>query len=312
MKPTKKISKTFIGFLIASIFIWLLITFSKEYTTVINFPVEYVKIEQNKLLQEVPLKEIGISVKASGFKLVGAKINPIKIQLNASNLQRKSISKFYFLPKYQVNNIQKQLTSKIVLQEILQDTIYLNLGVLASKKVPLKPNFDINYHIGYDLINDILIDPDSVIISGPENQINNIKFLNTNSLVLNDVRSDFNNTLEVIKPKNADKLKIDISDIKVFGKVEKFTEGSFKVPFEIKNLPKEVSLTSLAKEVEVVFVVALSNFNKVNAFSFKIECDYAISEKNNLGYLIPKIVEKPDFLKSYRVLPAKIDFLIQK
>ena len=36
------------------------------------------------------------------------------------------------------------------------------------------------------------------------------------------------------------------------------------------------------------------------------------SEKNNLGYLIPKIITKPDFIKSVKIIPTKIDFLIQK
>ena len=51
---------------------------------------------------------------------------------------------------------------------------------------------------------------------------------------------------------------------------------------------------------------------KVSKLSFKIECDYSVSEKNNLGYLIPKIIEKPDFIKSVKIIPTKVDFLIQK
>jgi hypothetical protein len=312
VKPIKKISKTFIGFLVASFFIWLLITFSKEYTTVINFPVEYSKIPQNKLLQEAPINEISLSIKASGFKLVKAKLKQEIIQLNASNLQRKTSSKFYFLPKNQIKNIQSQLTYKVELQEILQDTIYLNLGVLTSKKVPLKTNLIIDYHIGYDLVNEIKIEPDSVIISGPENQIENINHLKLSKLKLKDVKASFTNKLKIIKPKELDKLKINIAEASISGHVEKFTEGSFKVPFEIINLPTDVNLTSLTNNVEVFFVVALSNFNKVNKLSFKVECDYLMSEKNNLSYLIPKIVDKPDFLKSYKIIPNKIDFLIQK
>jgi hypothetical protein len=69
---------------------------------------------------------------------------------------------------------------------------------------------------------------------------------------------------------------------------------------------------TLTKTVEVVFIVGLSDFNKMNINSFRVECDFETSEKNNLGYLLPKIVMKPDLVKSIRVLPNKIDFLIQK
>lgn len=73
-----------------------------------------------------------------------------------------------------------------------------------------------------------------------------------------------------------------------------------------------MNLTTLIESIEVDFVVALSNFTKVSETSFKIECDFNFSEANSLGYLIPKVIVKPDFIKSIKINPTKIDFLIQK
>ena len=191
MKNFKKIPKTFISFLVASFLIWFLITFSKEYTTVITYAVNYKNIPQNKLLQETPINNIDITVKASGFKILRSKFKNKKIQLEASKLKRKGPSKFYFLTKSQVTKIQKQLLFGVELKEILQDTIYLNLGILTSKRVAIKPNLEINYHVGYDLLNEIKISPDSIVISGPEAQVKKIDYLELSELKLNDVKSNF-------------------------------------------------------------------------------------------------------------------------
>ena len=312
MKSSKKIPKTFISFLIISSVIWLLITFSKEYTSVITYAVDYTNIAQDKLLQETPIKQINIAVKASGFKILRSKIRNKKLHLDASKLTKKNASKYYFLPRNQYLKIQKQLISGVQLQEIIQDTIYLNLGILASKKVALKPNLEIDYHIGYDLLNEINYQPDSIVISGPESQIKEISHLNLSKLVLKDVKSDFNKEVSIIKPVKQQNLKFKQKKVTISGKVDKFTEGTLQVPFIIKNLPESVNLTTLTENIEVVFVVALSNFTKVSTSSFLIECDYALSEKNNLGYLIPKVIAKPDFLKSIKITPSKIDFLIHK
>lgn len=310
MKTSRKISKTFISFLVASFLIWLLITFSKEYTTVITYAVIYKNIPQNKLLQEAPINKIDITVKASGFKILRSNFRNKKIQLEASNLQRKEHSKFYFLTKNQVMKIQKQLLFGVELKEIEQDTIYLNLGLLTSKKVALKPNLDINYHIGYDLLNEIKISPDSIVISGPEAQVEKTNYLDLSELKLDDVKSDFSEEVTILKLNN----NFKISDLKtiISGSVDKFTEGKLQVSFTTKNLPKDINLTILSEKVEIVFVVALSNFSKISEASFKVECDYLISEKNNLGYLIPKVILAPDFIKSIKIIPKKIDFLIQK
>jgi len=310
VKTSRKISKTFISFLVASFLIWLLITFSKEYTTVITYAVIYKNIPQNKLLQEAPVNKIDITVKASGFKILRSNFKNKKIQLEASNLQRKEHSKFYFLTKNQVKKIQQQLLFGVELKEIEQDTIYLNLGLLTSKKVALKPNLDINYHIGYDLLNEIKISPDSIVISGPEAQVEKTNYLDLSELKLDDVKSDFSEEVTILKLNN----NFKISDLKtiISGSVDKFTEGKLQVSFTTKNLPKDINLTILSEKVEIVFVVALSNFSKISEASFKLECDYLISEKNNLGYLIPKVILAPDFIKSIKIIPKKIDFLIQK
>ena len=141
MKTSKKIPKTFISFLIVSFLIWLLITFSKEYTTVIKYAVKYKNIPQNRLLQETPIKEIDLTVKASGFKILRSNFKNETIQLEASNLIRKQNSRFYFLIRNQFTKIQKQLLSGVQLKEIAEDTIYLNLGVLTSKKNRFKAKY---------------------------------------------------------------------------------------------------------------------------------------------------------------------------
>jgi hypothetical protein len=310
VKNFKKIPKTFISFLVASFLIWFLITFSKEYTTVITYAVDYKNIPQNKLLQETPINNIDITVKASGFKILRSKFKNKKIQLEASKLKRKGHSKFYFLTKSQVTKIQKQLLFGVELKEILQDTIYLNLGVLTSKRVAVKPNLEINYHVGYDLLNEIKISPDSIVISGPEAQVKKIDYLELSELKLNDVKSNFLEEVSVLKLNN--NFKYSAQKITISGNVDKFTEGKLQIPFTTKNLPKNINLTTLSEKVEVIFVVALSNFSKISEASFKVECDYLISEKNNLGYLIPKVILEPVFIKSVKIIPKKIDFLIQK
>lgn len=273
---------------------------------------KYNNIPQDKLLQETPIKKIDIAIKATGFKILRSKIINKTIDLEASSLKRKKSSKYYFLAKDQISRIQKQLLFGVDIQEITQDTITLNLGLLTSKKVALKPDLNINYHIGYDLVEKIKVKPDSIIISGPESKIKQINFLNLSNLKLDDLKIDFEEKVTILNPFKEDNLKFSTLNAEISGKVDKITEGSLKIPFSTKNLPNNVSLTTLADDVEITFIVALSDFAKVTKASFKVECDYTLSLNNNLSYLIPKVTSKPDFVKSVKIIPTKIDFLIQK
>lgn len=311
MSKKKKISKSFLGFLLASIFIWFIITLSKEYTTSLTFKVTYKNIPQNKLLQKEPLKELDVIVVSTGFNILKSRFIQKKIILDANSLYRKSVDTYYFLTKNQIKKIQKQLHSGITLKEVVRDSIYLKLGSLTSKKVPIKANLQIDYHIGYDLYKEIQIIPDSLLISGPEGKVNQINELELNPLKLKDVKEDFSEKV-AIKKAQLKNLKINTEFVIVKGNVQKFTEGSFEMPFEIINLPEDIKLTILTKTVELTYIVALSEFNKIDKELFKVVCDYNLTKQNNLNYLIPTVVLKPSMIKSLKIVPNKIDFLIQK
>jgi len=307
-----KISKSFIGFLITAVVIWFLITLSKIYTITITFPVKYTHLSQDKILQKEPKKEIDFIVKSSGFNIIRSRFSNQRIEINASVLNKKSTFRYYLLLKNQKNKIQRQFRSGIEIQEIGLDTIYLEIGSLISKKVPLIPNLEINYHIGYDILESEVIQPDSILISGPEASLNKIVNIDLELLKLEDVKFDFSEKVKILRPENSKNLKITSEFATISGKVEKFTEGVFDIPFKVLNLPKDIDLTSLHKTVKVYYVVGLSDFNKIDKNSFEVVCDYTLSRGNNLDYLVPKVVVKPSFIKNFKVVPNKIDFLIQK
>ncbi|QTD38285.1 YbbR-like domain-containing protein [Polaribacter batillariae] len=312
MKSKSKIPKTFVGFLLASVLIWFLITLSKEYVTTLKFPIEYKEIAQNKLLQSAPVKEIDITIKASGFKILKSGFSGKPIEIKANNLLKKKNNIYYILTKNQLNNIQKQMPYGIVVQEILQDSLLLDLGTLTSKKIPLKPNLKLKYHVGYDLADDIIISPDSIVVSGPKKEIDRLTELELSPIELEDVKNDFKKEVTVLKPANNKNLKFSKTKAFVQGRVEQFTEGTIEVPYRITNLPSNIKITTLPKKVEVTFVASLTNFNKITEGSFQIECDYNVVKKNRLNYLLPKVISTSKFVKSFRIAPKKIDFLIQK
>jgi hypothetical protein len=312
LENNTKISRSFIVFLITAVVIWFLITLSKVYTISISFPVKYSELSQDKILQNEPLKEIDILVKSTGFNILSTRFLNQTIELNAGNLNKKSTFNYYLLIKNQKNKIQRQLRSGMEIQEISLDTIYLELGSLISKKVPLIPNLAIDYHVGYDLLDTEVIKPDSIVISGPEAYVDQIDEINLELLKLDDVKSDFSQKVKILRPENSNNLKVASEFATISGRVEKFTEGVFEIPYKVLNLPEGVDVTSLHKTVKVYFVVGLSDFNKIDKNFFQVVCDYTLSKENNLDYLVPKVIVKPAFIKSFKVVPNKIDFLIQK
>ncbi|ALU74535.1 hypothetical protein [Tenacibaculum finnmarkense] len=307
MKKTFNIPKTFFGFLSASVLFWLLINLSKQYTTEIETVVTYNNIAIQKTIINTPIKKIALVVKGSGFKLIAQNFINSNIKLNLEKAHKKKNNAYYFLTKNSYSEVQRQLNSGIELIKFQRDSIPLEMGTLASKKVPLKANLELKFQLGYDLASPIKITPSHVLISGETSLIDKIIFLNLKKITLENISESttLKGTIET-----PEQLKKEVNSAKISIIVDKFTEGEIEVPISIKNAPKNINI--FPKKVKIIYKVGLKNFNKINANLFKIACDYKQITSNETSYLTPKLIQFPDSITILRIVPKKIDFLIHK
>jgi len=310
-EKTYTIPKNFLLFLVASFLFWVLINLSKKYKTVLNFPVTYVNLPQNKLLEETPIKEIETVVEGTGFQILKSKLNKNSLKLDIGSLIKKENKEYVLSLKKKQVSIQNQLGNKLKIEGFLQENIFFKIVNLSSKKIGVKLNADLNFSPGYDLSEKIKIIPDSIIISGPKPVLDTITNLFTQKIKLSNITESIEKELAIKIPKNIP-INVNKSLVSIYGKVEKFTEGSFIVDYQIVNNLDNVLVTTFPKKVKIVFKVGLSNFNKITATSFQVVCDLKVSQENNLSYLIPKLMLSSNLVKSVKIVPNKIEFLIQK
>lgn len=312
MKKISDIPKIFFGFLLASFLMWFLINLSKEYTTQTSYKVIYTNLPQDKIFENEPLSEIPITIKGTGFKLFAANFSKKNIKISLEKTYLKNKNNYFLLPNNFNKNIQKQLANGITLQQVDIDTLHLKLDKLDSKKIPLTPNLNINFDVGFDLSKPAQLKPDSIIISGSKELLKKINHFNLQEITLDNVSENITTISKIVIPEEYKQLKLNTTETTISLFVDKFTEGEFSIPVTIKNIPNSLKINIFPKKIKVIYKVGLKDFNKITPDSFIIECDYLQSEKSNVSYLIPKLVTKPNLVTSVRITPNKIDFLINK
>jgi len=309
LKNNKKL-RIFLLFLAMSFLFWTLIKLSKNYISEVKFDLVYNDIPKNKLLQKEPNKTIKITIKTIGFKLLKYSLKKKTLNYSLTEIKRKKGSNYYSITKDNVNNLQAQLSAETVVLKINPDTLYFDLGVKKSKKVKVITNIDLQFKPGFNLIKDYTIEPKFVTISGPSKVIDTINEINTETVNWKDISKSFDKKIKLKLQNNM--ISLSTNQITIKGNVEKITEGSFNLPFKIINLPRGYIISTYPKEVKIVYQVALKDYNKISKNSFVIQCDYKQTEKNNLEYLIPNIVDMPEILFDAKLIPNKIEFLIKK
>jgi hypothetical protein len=309
LKSNKKL-RVFLLFLFLSFLFWTLIKLSREYIAEVEFGLDYTDIPQNKLIQNEPSENIKLTLKTSGFKLLRYGFKQKNLEYTLTEIDRKSGSEYYSETSSNINFLQAQLSAETVVLNAEPDTLFFDLGVRKSKEVKVISNVNFEFKNGYNFVQPVKMDPETVTISGPDKVIDTINEVYTENTAFQDLSVSFTRSVVVLPPN--DVVEISDNEVNVIGEVDKITDGSFTIPFEVVNLPRNYLISTYPKEVKVVFQVALKDFNKIPENSFRVQCDYKQSEENNLDYLIPQVVEKPEIIFDVKVIPNKIEFLIKK
>lgn len=299
----------FLLFLLSSFVILIFTKLSKEYTKTISFEIEKFNVPQEYVILNDSIN-LNITLKTFGFNWLRYAMSKPKIAIDFSKDVSKEGSVFiYNKSKAYLNNTQ--FDKNIEVLNLEPERLVFRYDVNLVKKVPIKINTDIQYRIGYDRASEVIAEPDSVVIVGPEILVSEYEFLETDTLKLSNIRGDIKQSVTLKLPNNESDLKISVEHVTLSAKVEKFTEGAFKIPVELINVPKGLQVKYFPKEVTVSYYVSLSDFKMISKKDFKVVCDFQkVNESQTV--LKPELVLFPEVAQNTKIDYQRIEFITTK
>ncbi len=266
----------------------------------LNVPEEYVIINDSS-------NTLRITLTTYGFKLVKYYFKEPTIDIDFKNLDKNS-THFNWIERRELSNIVNQFDANVIVENIDPDTLTFRYDVNAVKMIPLVLKSEINYASGFDLTENLKLQPDSVKVIGPKILIDTITQINTKKMVLDNVNSAISQGVQLKLPSGNQSVKFSHEKTIISGDVERFTEGTISVPVNVINIPNNVKINYYPKTVSVIYYTSLSNFKSISSSSFIVECDYnLINDQDN--YLIPKIVQQPSLVKNAKLNSEQIEFI---
>lgn len=302
--------KMFFFFLFISSFIWILSKFSKEFTATVEANLQYINVPNNTELAKDNPKWVSFDLTTSGFNFIYFKFKKPNIGIDISKY-RKNNKLVLDIPNQEfIKIITTQLKNNIAVKNLSINNLSILLEAINSKKIPILLVSEISYKSGYKQIESTMLQPDSIVITGPKSEIDSVKQIKTKLLKASDLFSDFNEEIAIEPPLN-DKFSSSIKKVMVTIKVDEFTQKSLTIPIEIINLPKNIDIKLIPESAEISFDVTIKNFNKHQEKDFTVICDFKKrNEKEN--FMVLEIVNKPDGIDEVTIPLNKIDYLIFK
>jgi len=297
----------FILFLGLALLFSLLTKLSKDYTETVQFNIQINNIPDDMVLVTDSLHKLDVTLTTYGFKFIGYNINKPLIQLDFKKLTKDG-SYYYWTKNNGLSDLVSQLKSNVKIESVNPESIVFNFDKNASKMVPVILNSKFSFISGFDIVNKIRLNPDSIKVIGPQTLIDSVHMITTDTLVLTNVNKNIQAIINIDITNSPEQLKFSPEEILVNAKVEKFTEGSVDVPITMKNLPANVRVKYYPKKVKVFFYTSLSHFKNVNADDFVVICDFSkINE--TASFLTPQVISIPENVKNIRLETKRIEFI---
>lgn len=305
---SKRINVFFLFFLLAFI-ILVLTKLSREYTNTITFNIKPENVPEEVIVLNDSTHQLKVTLTTYGFKWLNYYLKTPRLEIDFNEDVNKTEDYFIWSQAKGFSGINEQFDKNTIIKSINPDTLRFKYDTNAIKYIPVKINTEITYSPGYDILEPIKTIPDSIKVIGPKTMLSKLVSIETEPLILKNVKTPIQKTLN-LKVNGIDKkVKLDYTSVQVSATVERFTEGTISVPVLITNVPKGIKLKHFPKNVNVSYYTSLEAFNTIDLMRFKVICNYK-DLRGDSTYLTPLLIEQPEGVKSTRLHQKKIEFII--
>lgn len=282
---------------------WLFRALNKSHSALISYPIEFVfNIDSTVVMNPLPTT-IKIDVSSGGWNLFRRtlifSIDPIKVELD-------NPSEVNFLTQSFLSPIVEDQLKGLTINYIVTDTLFLSIERKITKRMRLKvDSLSLPLEEDHQLISNITIQPDHVVLIGPESIINSFETDFYITLDENNIDEDFNGRVEV-PIVFEDLIQSDPSEVNVSFEVDKFKNVKIGVPIILQNFPSNRVTTLLDSIVNVNYRVKESFKEEFSSEDFYVVLDYDFLKTDSLG--VPVLIKYPDTLRTVSMDPQKVRF----
>jgi hypothetical protein len=304
----------FLFFVVLSTIFWIIRSLNEEYEADIQYPVKYGGMPENKVLLSEPPDRLELRVKALGRTILTHKfsyfLHPLKFDVSSYSLNTAGTDSSYILTGTAKEALAQELND-IQILDISPDTLFFRFSEMVTKKVGIKHNivnFPKIFAKQYMFNGEISFIPDSIIVSGPNSILDTLNCVFTEPLNINNLNDSLERTCLL---ERIDQVVFSSKKVNLLIPVDKFTELSYLVDINHKNVPDSLVLKTFPNSVRITCRVTLSYYDRVSPEMFEPYVDYNDIEKSISSKLKILIQDVPEYIHSLTLYPSSVEFLIE-
>ena len=309
---TVKFIRILVSLLIA-FFIWLYVKLESNYTYEINVPIVPINIKEDRALKvEIP-KYVSLVFEGKGSSLMGLHLlwkSDIKFILDLSTINynwecqlNNYLNWVKIPPGYENIEIKGTLRPEV---------ITIELDRREEMQVPISSkNFKVIPAEHYVQVGKIILEPDSIVISGPESKLIKMQEIETEIIEFKNKKKPFDGYVKINK--NLESLfDHSIDGVNFYVDIQMLGDRPLEaLNIKVTDVPQGYTVRVEPSRVNLKIRGGNDFINKLNENDFNVEIPWKKEWKRYRDYMEKLVINHPEDLISYEKFPKIFTVIIE-
>lgn len=284
---------------------WILNALNKDdYSTVVDYPVEFVFDRENFTPIEKLPETIQVEIKGNGWDLLQK-----FFQLNTTpySIELRNPSDREYLLTSELKRPLGEFLNPTQLVSVLDDSITYKIDEIQIRDIqPVLDTLSFSMAKNYRIIDEIKFSPNKLTIKGPSSILSNLAKGYPISLKESGIDKTIQKEVEVAIPSELSEIiSIEEKTVTIQFEVVAFLEGNKRLKLTKINFPRTVTLEDEEVSMMMYYLVDERNAPQLKDMEFEAVLDYSKRNREDSTITV-RVKPMPDYLEEVRVEPPLI------
>ena len=321
LTPSEAASKrrfyVFVLCLLFSAVFWLFTKLSQETSATFTRPVVFSSFPNGLLAASQSDSTVAFRLETTGVRLINYYIfsrrDTLAVDADVLPVLHRNEKQYHFITASELlGTLNQNVSAWTSINNIKPDTLFLELVPAIDKLLPVRLDAKISFEQRFRQYGSITVDPDSVMLTGPQSVLDTLEYVKTAVLAPVRLRQTITESVPLIKPVDIGSVYLHREYVDVRVPVAEFTQADIELPVHVV-CPEELDTAEIRlfpNKVNVSILVALQDYARLNQQLFEATVNCPQIGESQDGRLEIELETYPAFVDILRIRPPFVEYII--
>jgi hypothetical protein len=290
-----------------SFLVWLSVNLGNTFQTTIDLPIVIENLRPIQAIASPLPPHVTLRVQGTGWQLINTFLTPnLHYTIDFGSMTRRDTI-FTFKNVAERINAPKDL----VIFETYPETVVVRLDQKISKSIRLQPELTASYREGFDRVGSVLVEPESITVTGARSVLSALNTWKTIPVTLKDINTPVSVNIP-IADSLINQVTLSHTSARMYFDVQPIAEKTIdNIPVEVNQIPGTRNVVLIPPTVSIIIRSGVNAVAPLTEKDFYAFVDYKSILLDTSGFVQP-IILGPENIKIVNQQPEKIQYVVRK